>query len=410
MILLYRILIRFILIMITVFLFSYNSYGAHDKNRITSTSTKIDYNTSHNLSSSVKYHIKQKVCVYNEVNRRELIRITCAQTSQKQYDKLHSFVLKAIHHPADCLLTHSLDQVSAIFIAASACKDHRAIELLAGNLIKGDIKITNDTWSYMHIWKLNSAIYTYTSPSVIRLREIIASHIVNPNNDMSTWEPTGFTYVLSSLVKDSSNKEKEALQKLVAYLITKNCNIDKWGGKQLSLLFNSLAQTNVENTDIAMVKVLNTIIKLGLSFWNTKSASTILKSLAAIRREQIAKILNHESYTKALNLIMDYLVNPNIKFKDCNSITISSLMQSLWKIRTLVNSDKILIVRHKLAEVIISKNTHMPFLNSNDWMCMIRGLNYKYDVEKEAIRVLADCLNAKKIDLSECTKLQLLKY
>ncbi|MDP0588804.1 MAG: hypothetical protein QS748_06250 [Candidatus Endonucleobacter bathymodioli] len=229
MILSHKILIRCIFITNTLFLFSYDAYGVNHNNRSTFTSTKIDYNTSHNLSSSVKYHIKQKMCVYNEVNRRALGRITYAQASQKQYDQLHSFVLKAIHHPADCLLTHSLDQVSAIFTAASVCKDHRAIELLAGNLIKGDIKITNDTWSYMHIWKLNSAIYAYTSPSVIHLREIIASHIVNPNNDMSTWEPTGFTYVLSSLVKDSSNKEKEALQKLVAYLITKNCNIDKWG-------------------------------------------------------------------------------------------------------------------------------------------------------------------------------------
>ncbi|MDP0588805.1 MAG: hypothetical protein QS748_06255 [Candidatus Endonucleobacter bathymodioli] len=70
-------------------------------------------------------------------------------------------------------------------------------------------------------------------------------------------------------------------------------------------------------------------------------------------------------------------------------------MQTLWKIRSLVNSDKILIVRHKLAEAIIYQNTHMPF-NSNDWMLMIRGLNYKYNVEKEAIRVLADCLNTKK--------------
>ncbi|MDP0588811.1 MAG: hypothetical protein QS748_06285 [Candidatus Endonucleobacter bathymodioli] len=41
-------------------------------------------------------------------------------------------------------------------------------------------------------------------------------------------------------------------------------------------------------------------------------------------------------------------------------------------------------------------------------MLMIRGLSDNSNVEKEAIRVLADCLNAKKIYLSECTKIQLL--
>ncbi|MDP0588807.1 MAG: hypothetical protein QS748_06265 [Candidatus Endonucleobacter bathymodioli] len=408
MMLLHEILIRCICIISTLFLFSYNAYGVHHTNRQIFTSTKIDYNTSHTSSSSVKSHIKNKTCVYNEIDISTITKLINSQTSKKQYNQLHSFVLKAIHHPVDCLLPHHLDDVCTIFTAASACKDYSSVEVLAGNLVTGDIKITNDIWSYIHIWKINSALFSCTNPNAMHLREIIAGHIVSPNNDMSKWHPPSITYVLSSLVKDSSNKEKEAVQKIVAYIPTKKCNIDKYGAHKLSLLFRSLAKANVESADLAMIKVLNIIIKSGLSCWNIQSTSTILKSLAILQEKHMLNIVNNESYTKVIKLIMDYLADPKVKFEDLNHSTIAPLMKSLWQIHDLVNPDKILIVRHKLAKAIISKSTHVPSIKSNDWMLMARGLDCKFNIEQEAIKVLADYLNDKKIDLSECTKLELL--
>ncbi|MDP0588831.1 MAG: RAP domain-containing protein [Candidatus Endonucleobacter bathymodioli] len=408
MILLHAILIRCISITITLILFSCNVYGVHHNNKPLFTSTKIHYNTSHTLSTSVKSHIKNKTCVYNEINIATINTLIHSPTSQKQYDQLHSFVLKAIHHPADCLLTHDLYKVGAFFTAASVCEDYSSIEVLAGNLVKGDITITNDAWSYMDMWKISSALFTCTNPNAMHLREIIANNIVSPNNDMSKWQPDSFIYVLISLVKDSSTKEKEAVEKILAYILTKKCNIEKWGGHKLSLLFRSLSKANVESADMAMIKVLNIIIKSGLSYWNIHSTSIIFKSLAILQEKHKTNVVNKEISTKVIKLIMDYLSDPKTKFTDLNYGTIAPLMNALWLIHNLIDPDKIRVVRHKLAKVIISKSTHASPIKSNDWMKMACGLDNKFNIEQEAIRALADCLNDKKIDLSECTKIELL--
>ncbi|MDP0588815.1 MAG: hypothetical protein QS748_06315 [Candidatus Endonucleobacter bathymodioli] len=253
---------------------------------------------------------------------------------------------------------------------------------------------------------MKSALFECPDSSNIRyLSEMMASKIAHQNNDMREWKHYRITYILTSLVKeDSTDKDKEAAQKIVAYLTTKNCNLDNWGGHKLSILLTSLVRTDVESADMAILKVLDIIVKSGLSFWNTKSTSTLLKSLAKLKQKYSPNIVNQKSYNIALQLVMDYFVQLKVNFTGFTGSEIAFFLKSLRQIPILGQLDKIALIRQKMAQYIIDENIHISSIKNDDWILIIRGLDDRINIEKEAIKVIADCLNVKKVDMSKWPK------
>ncbi|MDP0588820.1 MAG: hypothetical protein QS748_06345 [Candidatus Endonucleobacter bathymodioli] len=397
----HKILTQFIFIISTVLLFSYNAYGVHNKHiELTLNSSQIDYNTSHNASSPVTSNIETETCTYNEMNTSFINKLNRSYLNRQKINQLHLFVLKAIKHPARCILTHNVDNIISIFTAANKCQNNKSIMMLAEQIISGNVTVANDIWSCRNIWDISLATSKCSDHNIEYLREVIAGKIVSPNNDMREWKSYHITNELKSLLNGKSNIEEKAFQHIIEHILTKSCNIDTWGGEQLSLLFNSLSYTNTENTKIAMLKVFGAIIKSGLSYWNTKSTSSMFKSLTKMQRPYSADIANEESYQIVLQLIINRLTSTEINFRYCICHNIAFLMNELSQIDELswlYNVDK---VRCKLAKIIVNKGRKISCTAINDWMMMVRGLKHDSDIEREALRTIADCFNDRIVHLS----------
>ncbi|MDP0588822.1 MAG: hypothetical protein QS748_06355 [Candidatus Endonucleobacter bathymodioli] len=350
------ILIRFIFITSTAFLFSYNAYGVHHKNiGLTLNSSKIDCNTSHKVFSPVTSNIETETCVYNTKNA-ELIFTYSKEHHYKHYlEQLHSLTLKAIKHPANCKYTHNATNVISFFTAAHKCKDDASIMMLADQLVKGEVEIENDIWCARDIWSISTAIHKCSGSNIEYLRKMIARKIVNPHNDMSSWRKYNITNILKSLVSGNSNKEHEAFQHIMDHIVTKNCNMDQWGGLNLSRLFKYMVQANTEGTKMAMLKVLGVISKSGLSYCNIKSIETIFQSLVILHNTRFLGIENEKSYKITLQLIINHLAHCTGRLKGYNDHELTTIIKGLCqigKLEWLENVDK---AKHTVSNFIIEE-------------------------------------------------------
>ncbi|MDP0588825.1 MAG: hypothetical protein QS748_06375 [Candidatus Endonucleobacter bathymodioli] len=404
----YVILIRFIYITSTVLLFSDNAYSVYNKNEVqTLHSSKTAYNTSNNIFSSVKSHAETETCVYNTENRLRLQFIAASLQHTKSFYQLPFFVLKATQHPDNCSLTHNVDNVISIFMAARICKDDHSILKLAYQLSR-NVSIADGVWSSKNILDMSAAISKCSGPDIEYIRKIIANKIVNPNNDMSMWQPCMVAKELRSLSMGNSKMEEKAFKHIVEYLITKNCNIDQLGGQQLSQLFRSLSHTNTDQTKIAILKVFGVIIKSGLSYWNAKSTLTMFRDLVELQKSHSTFIQTEKSYKIVLQLIINRLASSELNLRACDSNDIVPLMKGLWQIDKLswpVNIDK---ARRRWAKFIVEEDMNISPMASNDCMMIIRGLTPESRIEQEAMRTLAEHFHGRIAGLSQWTKSELL--
>ncbi|MDP0588828.1 MAG: hypothetical protein QS748_06390 [Candidatus Endonucleobacter bathymodioli] len=409
MMLLHVILIRFIFIISNVFLFSYNVYAVYNKDRVlTLNSSKTDCNTSHNVSSSVKFPIKPKPCVYNTKNRNLISIIIRERHNKQQRSLIHDLMLEAIEHPADCLLTHEVDNVIIFFTVANIYRNYIAISKLADQLAKGETGIENQIWNCHDIWHVSAAIPSCSSSNISYIRQIIANKIVQPNNDMSKWKSYNITNACRHLIKGTSNEEAKAFEHIVNYVNTKNCNIYTWEGNQLSRLFSSLAKSNTNISKIAMHKVFATIIKSKLLYWNAPSTSTIFRSLVKLQKSYSSDIHHEEQYKIVLQLIIDHLASPQVNFRGCTGNDIAAIMKKLWYVSKLHWPKNIDKARQNVAKFIVKEDINIAPLASDDWMIIIRGLTNASWIEQEAIRTIAGHFNDRKVSLSRWTDTQLL--
>ncbi|MDP0588826.1 MAG: hypothetical protein QS748_06380 [Candidatus Endonucleobacter bathymodioli] len=405
MMLLHRILLIFIFIISTALLFSYNAYAVYTKDRALTLNSS---NTSYYVSSSVKPHITTETCVYNTQNRLTIRSIGTPRPNTEQFYTLHFFVLNAIKHPVNCKLTHHLDDVISIFTAASTCKDDNSIIKLASQLSRQHVSTADEIWNSQNILDMSSAISKCSGPNISYIRQIIAHNIVKSNNDMSEWESYNITTALRSLNNGNSDQEAKAFKHIVDYVVTKNCNIDKWGDHQLSKLFKTLSKTNTESAKIAMLKVLGVMTKSGLSNWDAKSTSTVFRALARLQKTHSAYIKNERIYEIVMQLIINRLASSEINFRDCDAHTLADTMGQLWhisKLRWPKNVDK---ARQNIAKLIVEEDINISTIVSNDWVMIICGLTDSSIIEIEAMRTMATHFNDRTVSLSQWTNKQLL--
>ncbi|MDP0588813.1 MAG: hypothetical protein QS748_06305 [Candidatus Endonucleobacter bathymodioli] len=409
MMLLHRILIQFIFIISTASLFSCNAYGAPNKNiEQKSNSPKIDYNTSQNLSASVKYHITPETCVYNTTNRALITHIIRAKHNKQQLNQLQSFVIKAIKHPTNCLFTHDIDNVIIFLTAASKCKNDSHISILANQLIKGETRSVNDIWNCYDIWNISSAISEYSGSNISDIRQIIATKIVNPNNDMHQWKSYNIIKMLQCLIKGNSKKEAEAFQHIVDHATIRNCAIYNWRGQSLSQLFELLIKKNIANMKMTILKAFSLIVTSGLSHWNAKSSSTMLRDLMILQKTPSADIKNDESYRIVMQLIINRLASPEIRFIDYDGHTLAETMNVLLHTSKLGWPKNIDKARQRLAKFIVDGDINISLMANNDWIMTIRGLTNESMIEQEAMQTIAAHFNDRRLILSQWTSDQLL--
>ncbi|MDP0562656.1 MAG: hypothetical protein QS721_10180 [Candidatus Endonucleobacter sp. (ex Gigantidas childressi)] len=210
------------------------------------------------------------------------------------------------------------------------------------------------------------------------------------------------------LSKIDSTTSHNASSSVEPRILTKNCNIDNWGGHHLSLLSRSLTRSDSENTRVAMLKVCRSIIKSGLSCWNADSTSTMFTSLTKLRNSYSKNTDDEKTYKIALQLIIDHLASTKVDFSNYSGKKVASLINGLLHMSELGWPNNVTKIRHNLAKLIIKSDISISPSTSNDWTTMICGLQGKYEIEKEAIKILANYFHIKDVHLSKWTKIELM--
>ncbi|MDP0562863.1 MAG: hypothetical protein QS721_11280 [Candidatus Endonucleobacter sp. (ex Gigantidas childressi)] len=408
MILFHGLLKLFIFMTSIYLLLSYNAYGVYTNGEITLNDSNIDYNTSLSATS----HTQDEECVYSWINVPLINKLLMPTTQRQKLVKLHSFVLKAIEHQVSCRSAHNLDSVISIIKAADACDDSDSIDWLAGQLIDGEITGVNDTWDGCQIWSMSITLSMHIGSNINRLREMMASKIMSQDHDLQKWKSFHFTHALYSLARGESNTEKEALQKIISYLATKECHVDEWDHFQLSLLFNLLTDIDGEEVQIVMDKVCDIITNSNFSCCHLASTLSLFKPFVKLQRGTPTNTNRLELYRNILTTFINYLVSDNIDFRGCSGKEIAAIIGTLRSITKSKSKSSwrynVVNLRRKLTSVIANGNISTSSMNSNDWMMLAYLLETTPDINKKAISTLLFKFNTTQIDLSSWQSNELL--
>ncbi|MDP0562659.1 MAG: hypothetical protein QS721_10195 [Candidatus Endonucleobacter sp. (ex Gigantidas childressi)] len=290
--------------------------------------------------------------------------------------------------------------------AAYLCKDHDSIDLLTGQLARGDIAIADGSWTSVCIRSMLCSLSSHTDSNANIVREMVASKIVSQSTDLRTWKYINFTAAVNALVMGNSNKEKEALHKITNY-ITENCTFKNWSGQQLSLLLTALLKSKGESIRITIIKVFNYIIKSDLSYFNLRSIASILSSLSRLQQVDLLNLIEEASYKIVLQHITSHLARTKIKLVGSDFSDIAVILQSLKHIDKYQWLPKIPVIFHNIATFISSAHINTSRLCTNDWIIIISALTGGSSTQREALENVVSHFCHKEVNLSKWDSYQL---